>query len=141
MTTVKTRELITDCFIDYMADDDYWPLFHPHSQRLVDQMKTWVWSGGRPDHTENSHDDDIMAMAILLYNLQKIKQKMPKGEEGAKKVAFIGEDGKEITVTRSEEDYAIEEKREAAMERFIEEQGMPEGFADDAYTIYQWLLG
>ena len=45
MTTIKTREMITDCFIDYMADDDYWPMFHPHSQRLVDHMKTWVWVG------------------------------------------------------------------------------------------------
>jgi len=142
MTTVKTRELITDCFIDYMADDDYWPLFHPHSQRLVDQMKTWVWAGGRPDHTENSHDDDIMAMAILLYNLQKIKQKMPRGEEASKKTMFISEDGREINVAKSkEEEEYFEDKKEEAMDRFKAEQEMPEGFEEDAYEIYKWLLG
>ena len=142
MTTVKSREMITDCFIDYMAEDDYWPLFHPHSQRLVDQMKTWVWAGGRPDHTEGSTDDDKMAMAILLYNLQKIKQKMPKGDEANKKVAFVDEEGREVTVSNGNSDYDedYEEKKEAAIERFTEEQGMPDGFADDAYNIWQWLI-
>jgi hypothetical protein len=141
MTTVKSREMITDCFIDYMSDDDYWPLFHPHSQRLVDQMKTWVWAGGRPDHTEGAHDDDIMAMAILLYNIPKIKQIVPKGEEANKKMAFINEEGREVTVSRRDDyDDAFEEKKEAAIERFAEEQGMPDGFADDAYNIWQWLI-
>lgn len=141
MTTVKSREMITDCFIDYMSDDDYWPLFHPHSQRLVDQMKTWVWAGGRPDHTEGAHDDDIMAMAILLYNIPKIKQIVPKGEEANKKMAFINEEGREVTISRRDDyDDAFEEKKEAAIERFTEEQGMPDGFADDAYNIWQWLI-
>lgn len=141
MTTVKTRELITDCFIDYMSDDDYWPLFHPHSQRLVDQMKTWVWAGGRPDHTDGSHDDDIFAMAILLYNLTKIRQKMPRGEEANKKTMFISEDGREINVAKSKEEEYFEDKKEEAMDRFKAEQEMPEGFEEDAYEIYKWLLG
>ena len=104
-------------------------------------MKTWVWAGGRPDHTEGAHDDDIMAMAILIYNIPKIKQIVPKGEEANKKMAFINEEGREVTVSRRDDyDDAFEEKKEAAIERFTEEQGMPDGFADDAYNIWQWLI-
>ena len=143
MTTMKSREMITDCFIDYMSDDDYWPLFHPHSQRLVDQMKTWVWAGGRPDHTEGSHDDDIMAMAILLYNLPKIRQIVPK-EGGAKKVAFINEKGKEVSLgayNNDEYNSAYEEKKEMAIDKIKENLGlMDTPFEEDALSIYSWLI-
>lgn len=143
MTTMKSREMITDCFIDYMSDDDYWPLFHPHSQRLVDQMKTWVWAGGRPDHTEGSHDDDIMAMAILLYNLPKIRQIVPK-EGGTKKVAFINEKGKEVSLgayNNDEYNSAYEERKEMAVDKIKENLGlMDTPFEEDALSIYSWLI-
>lgn len=143
MTTMKSREMITNCFIDYMSDDDYWPLFHPHSQRLVDQMKTWVWAGGRPDHTEGSHDDDIMAMAILLYNLPKIRQIVPK-EDGAKKVAFINEKGKEVSLgayNNDEYNSVYEERKEMAVDKIKENLGlMDTPFEEDALSIYSWLI-
>lgn len=146
MTTMKSRELITDCFIDYMADDDYWPLFYPHSQRLVDQMKTWVWAGGRPDHTEGSHDDAILAMAILLYNLPKMRQLMPKGKaEASKKVSFINGDGKEICLSRNDDiDPRLSEIRDESIENIRNNLGIPESMAaedDDVMNMYKWLLG
>ena len=138
MTTTKSRELITDCFIDYMADDDFWSEFHPHSQRLVDQMKTWVWAGGRPDHTESSHDDDIMAMAILLYNLPKMRQIMPKGDEAKRKTFFIGEDGKEINLENKQQEYEIEEEDLDKVKNAI---GYNESFGDsDILETYKWLI-
>lgn len=138
MTTTKSRELITDCFIDYMADDDFWSEFHPHSQRLVDQMKTWVWSGGRPDHTESSHDDDIMAMAILLYNLPKMRQIMPKGDEAKRKTFFIGEDGKEINLENKQQEYEIEDEDLDKVKNAI---GYNESFGDsDILETYKWLI-
>lgn len=138
MTTTKSRELITDCFIDYMADDDFWSEFHPHSQRLVDQMKTWVWSGGRPDHTESSHDDDIMAMAILLYNLPKMRQIMPKGDEAKRKTFFIGEDGKEINLENKQQEYEIEDED---LDRVKNAIGYNENFGDsDILETYKWLI-
>lgn len=143
MTTVKSREMITDCFIDYMSDDDYWPMFHPHSQRLVDQMKTWVWAGGRPDHTEGSHDDDIMAMAILLYNIPKIRQIVSK-DGNNKRIALINGDGKEISVGgnyNEEYDSAYEERKEMAVDKIKENLGLADTpFEEDALSIYSWLI-
>ena len=60
MTTVKSRELITNKFIDFYYDDSMWKYYKPYSERLLDQMKYWVWKGGRPDHSGNAHDDNVM---------------------------------------------------------------------------------
>ena len=143
MTTIKSREMITDCFIDYMSDEDYWPMFHPHSQRLVDQMKTWVWAGGRPDHTEGSHDDDIMAMAILLYNIPKIRQIVPK-DGNNKRIALINGDGKEISIGgnyNEEYDSVYEYKKEMAMDKIKENLGsIDTPFEEDTLSIYSWLI-
>ena len=140
MTTTKTRELITDCFIDYMADDDFWADFYPHSQRLVDQMKTWVWAGGRPDHTETSHDDDIMAMAILLYNLPKVKQIMPRGEEAKRKTFFIGEDGQEINLENREEIKDIEEENLDKIKNIVGGNNSYFESDEDIVNAYKWLI-
>lgn len=70
ITSPKTRELITNNIIDFYYDDEMWKHYFPHSERLADQMKYWVWKGGRPDHSGSAHDDNIMAMAIALYNIK-----------------------------------------------------------------------
>ena len=54
---------------------------------------------------------------------------------------IISEDGREINVAKSKEEEYIEDKKEEAMDRFKAEQEIPEGFEEDAYEIYKWLLG
>lgn len=138
MTTTKTRELVTDCFIDYMSDDDFFSDFFPHSQRLVDQMKTWVWSGGRPDHTEGSHDDGIMAMAILLYNLPKALQLMPKGKRARQKTFFVDEKGREINLDSGGNDIENKEENEEVLKSIIGFDNSIEDF--DVVSTYRWLI-
>jgi len=41
--------------------------FIVRSQRLVNEMNTFVYVNGRPDHMKGTHDDAIMSMAIALY--------------------------------------------------------------------------
>jgi len=41
--------------------------FIVRSQRLVNEMGTFVYINGRPDHMKGTHDDAIMSMAIALY--------------------------------------------------------------------------
>ena len=50
MTTPKSRELICSKIIDYFYEDELWEHFHPHSERLIGQLTSWIWKGGRPDH-------------------------------------------------------------------------------------------
>jgi len=41
--------------------------FIVRSQRMVNEMGTFVYLNGRPDHMKGTHDDAIMACAIALY--------------------------------------------------------------------------
>lgn len=138
MTTTKTRELITNNFIDLFSDEDMAEGVNIHSQRLLDQMKTWVWAGGRPDHTENTHDDDIMSFAIVLYNLNKARQLLPKGKEKNQNIAFIKSDGTQVGFSSNENSY---EANEEDINRIKNTIGYNDSFSDeDPLEIYKWLL-
>lgn len=89
ITSAKSRELVTNKFIDFYYDDEMWKHYTPNSSRLLDQMKYWVWKGGRPDHSGNAHDDAILSMSIALYNIADGIKKI-RNEDDA---FFFGEDG------------------------------------------------
>ena len=93
-TNVKTRGLITDKLIDYYYNDFEWNTYIPHSSRLMEQCKFWIWTGRGPDHTGGKHDDAIMAMAIALYNFDEVYKGNSSAKDG---IMFISEQGKEIT--------------------------------------------
>ena len=41
--------------------------FQIHSLRFVNELNTFVYINGRPDHMKGYHDDSIMSMAIAMY--------------------------------------------------------------------------
>lgn len=41
--------------------------FGVRSSRLLNELNTFVYVNGRPDHMKGAHDDAIMAMAIAMY--------------------------------------------------------------------------
>ena len=99
ITNMKSRELITNKFIDYYYNDDMWEAYTPRSSRLLTQMKTWVWKNGRPDHASNSvHDDAIMSMAIALYNIADGIKKIRKDDD----ILFFGENGDGVCMANGE---------------------------------------
>lgn len=92
-TNVKTRELITSKFIDFYYDEELFKTYKPYSERLLSQMKYWVWKGGRPDHSGSAHDDCILAMAIALYNVADGIKKIRSNDDPI----FFDENGNSIT--------------------------------------------
>lgn len=146
-TTVKSRELITNNFIQTYYDDEMWKKYTPKSQRLLEQIKTWVWKGGRPDHLSNGHDDRIMAMAIALYNVVEGMKKVRNPDD----IVFLAEDGTGINFQERQDnkltnnylnsmantDKALPEsiyrETEAKMYR---DAGLPSGFENEL----KWLL-
>lgn len=144
MTTTKTRDLITDNFIEIIGDDDVAKDFGFYSTRLIDQCKTWVWAGGRPDHTEGSHDDDVLSLAILLYNLPKMRNIM--ATEGTSKTIFVDEKGRNISIENSEAKYYdTHEVRDRqgyidAERQMSKITGAPDGYNEDPLEIYRWLI-
>ena len=149
ITTVKSRELITNKFIDFYYDETMWNNFHPHSERLYEQMKYWVWKGGRPDHSGNTHDDNIMAMAIGLFNIADGIKKI-RGEDD---LFFIGENGQDITTkdnisttyteklfsTRRDDKSLPKEFYEAEERKMYQKAGFDPNNKESA-SLYKWLL-
>lgn len=41
--------------------------FIVRSERLYNELTTFIYKNGRPDHTKGSHDDCIMSMAMAMY--------------------------------------------------------------------------
>jgi len=62
-TTSKTRPLIISALDTYMNDRD----ILIRSSRLIDEMFTFIWSGGRAEAMKSYNDDLIMALAIGLW--------------------------------------------------------------------------
>lgn len=147
MTTTKTRDLITDNFIDIVGDDEASREYGFYSSRLVDQCKTWVWAGGRPDHTEGSHDDDIFSLAIALYNLPKARQLL--ATDGEQRPLIVDEKGRTVTMegVKSEKGKYYDEHDVLDREDYIKTErqmaqvtGAPDNYCDDPLDIYRWLI-
>jgi hypothetical protein len=62
-TTSKTRPLIISALDTYMNEKD----ILIRSQRLIDELFTFIWSGGRAEAMKGYNDDLTMALAIGLW--------------------------------------------------------------------------
>ena len=56
------RTQIVACFEEQLRHD-----FIVRSNRLLNELNTFVYLNGKPNHMKGSHDDAIMSMAIALY--------------------------------------------------------------------------
>jgi hypothetical protein len=62
-TTSKTRPLIISALDTYMNEKD----ILIRSQRLIDELFTFIWTGGRAEAMKGYNDDLTMALAIGLW--------------------------------------------------------------------------
>jgi hypothetical protein len=58
--------------------------FAVRSQRLFNELNTFVYVNGRPDHQKGQHDDLIMAMAMAIYVGESSFAQLEKATEQAK---------------------------------------------------------
>jgi hypothetical protein len=56
------RTQIVASFEEHLRKD-----FQIRSNRLLNELNTFVYINGRPDHMKGAHDDSIMSMSIALY--------------------------------------------------------------------------
>jgi hypothetical protein len=62
-TTSKTRPLIISALDNYIKDKD----ILIRSNRLIDELFTFIWTGGRAEAMKGYNDDLTMALAIGLW--------------------------------------------------------------------------
>tara|TARA_R100000951_G_scaffold114991_1_gene121663 strand:- start:2003 stop:2884 length:882 start_codon:yes stop_codon:yes gene_type:complete len=77
--------------------------FKIRSQRLMNELKTFVYINGRPDHMKGHHDDLIMSLAMALYVAQNSFTQLKKNVAQAKAMidAWVTDERK-FNTTRSE---------------------------------------
>lgn len=54
------------------------------SVRIINELKTFIYKNGRPDHIDGEHDDLIFAMAMCLWVLEHSFKKLEKLEKQTK---------------------------------------------------------
>jgi len=54
------------------------------SLRLINEMKTFIFKNGRPDHIEGYHDDCLLSLGIGLWVLQSSFKSLKKSNEQTK---------------------------------------------------------
>jgi hypothetical protein len=52
--------------------------FKIYSKRLFNEMNTFIYRNGRPDHQKGQHDDCIMSIAMAIYVAEKSFQSLQK---------------------------------------------------------------
>ena len=58
--------------------------FQVRSTRLVNELNTFVYLNGRPDHMKGHHDDAIMSMSMALYAADMCFNQLEKNENANK---------------------------------------------------------
>lgn len=87
-------------------------LFRVRSLRVINELDTWIWKNGRPDHMTGFHDDSLTCIAMGLFVLQFYVFKKLKDAEKDKKMlhswvsskSVISKDEKEMGKLRNDVD-------------------------------------
>jgi hypothetical protein len=58
--------------------------FNIRSNRLLNELNTFVYINGRPDHMKGAHDDAIMSMSMALYAADMCFNQLQKNENANK---------------------------------------------------------
>jgi len=109
--------------------------FVVRSKRLLNEMSTFVYINGRPDHMKGKHDDLIMALAMALYVGENSFSQLKKADDLTK--AMI-----DNWVTSSNSDESEPNNRRPQQNNPI--FGLPGNGQTDTKQLYKdnaWLFG
>lgn len=110
--------------------------FKVRSQRLYNEMNTFVYINGRPDHQKGHHDDCIMGISMATYVAEKSFQQLTKNLNHTK--AMVSSWSTSINENKNSSQF---------FNPFVPQQpGARSQFANNAptkqdYEKYRWLFG
>ncbi len=81
--TNALRSQMLDKFRERLTDNS----FRVRSIRVINELDTWVWKNGRPDHMSGFHDDTITCLAMGLFVMEFYMFR--KMKDAAKDAAMI----------------------------------------------------
>ena len=110
--------------------------FTVYSSRLYNEMNTFVYINGRPDHQKNHHDDCIMAISMALYVAEKSFQSLEKVTNHTK--AMINSWATTVTENKNSSEFFNPMVPQMGRDNTLNNNGAATR-AD--YQKYGWLFG
>jgi hypothetical protein len=111
--------------------------FIVRSSRLINELNTFVYINGRPDHIKGQHDDLIMAMAMAIYVGESSFTQLEKVTEQTKAMMeswMVNE----TPVRNTSKDF---NPGLPVMPNNYNDHRRPNGITKDDYNNYGWLFG
>jgi len=109
--------------------------FRINSQRLYNEMNTFIYVNGRPDHQKGHHDDCIMAISMAIYVAEKSFQSLQKVVNHTK--AMLNSWSTHLTENKNSSDFFNPMVPQMGRQNMNPNQGPTK--AD--YQKYGWLFG
>ena len=109
--------------------------FKVRSMRLINELNTFVYVNGRPDHIKGQHDDLIMAMAMAIYVGENSFTQLEKVTEQTKAML------KSWTVNESNQKNLSKDFNPGIPVASNSNYRRIDGFTKKDYDNYSWLFG
>jgi hypothetical protein len=117
--------------------------FQIRSSRLLNELSTFVYLNGRPDHMKGAHDDSIMSMSMALYAGDICFNQLQKNDSKNKAMIeswAVSERTYEASKTFYSYGTSLDPIGSMAMDNNLYHQDNPMNVPKEAYTEYSWLF-
>jgi hypothetical protein len=109
--------------------------FKIYSNRLYNEMNTFIYVNGRPDHQKNHHDDCIMGISMAIYVAEKSFQSLSKVTNHTK--AMLNSWTSNVHENRNTSDFF----NPMVPQMGKDARGYNNGPSKKDYETYKWLFG
>lgn len=118
--------------------------FKVRSSRLTNELNTFVYINGRPDHMKGAHDDAIMSMSMALYVADISFTQLQKNENVNKAMLeswVMSERSYEVNKGHYSYGATIDPIGAMTMDPSFYHKDNPMNVGKDTYSQYSWLFG
>lgn len=118
--------------------------FQVRSNRLLNELNTFVYMNGRPDHMKGSHDDAIMSMSMALYAGDICFSQLQKTENANKAMLeswTMSERTYEVNKSHYSYGSSLDPIGSMATDPSFFYKDNPHNVPKDSYKEFSWLFG
>jgi hypothetical protein len=118
--------------------------FQVRSNRLLNELNTFVYMNGRPDHMKGAHDDAIMSMSMALYAGDICFSQLQKTENANKAMLeswTMSERTYEVNKSHYSYGTSLDPIGAMATDPTFFHRDNPHNVPKDSYMEYSWLFG
>ena len=114
--------------------------FKVRSERLMNEITTFVYLNGRPDHIRGAHDDAIMGLAMALY-VGELSFSQLKRSEDVNKSMIESWTLSERTYDTKDLFYSNGTDMDSVTRKFMDDSPQTPNVGKSSYQEYSWLFG